>query len=183
VARSATTATTVASQRSHAIASIVDSLGIAPEDWSTHAISVQEEWEWRENTNTKVGYRASVGATVRVRDLGQVATLVQRSVDEAHATISSLEWALSVEHPARRQVLAASAADGMARALAYAGALGLTVGRIEEVSDVPLPLAPAPRSPGAELRVTKMADASTGVAANPGAVQIASTVYIRVAAS
>jgi len=63
---------------------------------------------------------------------------VSRAVEDAQAEVRDLRWSVSDDNPARRELLGAAAVDATHRADAYAEALGLRRGTVEDVSDLPL---------------------------------------------
>lgn len=182
VAATSSAALAVVAERSQLLAEVISELGFAAGDWTTQGIAVAEEWEWRQDTNTKVGYRATTGVIVRVVDLDRVATLLSRAVDEAAAEIRYVSWSVSENNPARRALLGAAAVDATHRADAYAEALGLQRGVVEEVSDLPI----TPRSTmqlesdlfGARA---KAADSPIHMNINPGEIDLQTSVYVRFA--
>lgn len=157
-------------------------LGVEERSWATQGVSIAEEWEWKNETNTKVGHRATSGVTVTIDDLELVGPLLRASVDEAGAQVRGLLWTVRSDNAARESLLGAAALDARRRASAYVAALDLALGAVEEISDLPFGgQSPAPR-PVAEtmmLRSAKIADDNAGMAVNPGEIELSATVFIR----
>jgi uncharacterized protein YggE len=168
-------------RRSQELAGRLRDLGVADRAWSTQGISVAEEWEWKHDTNTRVGYRATSGITVTIEDLELVSPLLRSAVDVAGAQVRDLRWSVSPDNPANDALLGAAALDGRRRAIAYATALGLVLGAVEEISDLPMSWTGASRSVAADamLRMAKTGPETPGMAVNPGEVELIATVFIR----
>lgn len=168
---------TVATQ-SQVLEQVLTDAGFAAADWSTQEVILAEEWEWKNDTNTKVGFRASAAMTVRIVDLDRIAALLRAVVDDADAQVRDLHWAVSDHHPARSALLGAAALDAVHRADAYAEALGLQRGAVEEVSDLPLVSAPGPQ-PMAMMARSKAADNAPALSVSGGRITLHASVYVR----
>ncbi|MCU1364654.1 MAG: hypothetical protein JWN39_293 [Ilumatobacteraceae bacterium] len=163
--------------RSHRVERLLGEHRLQPADWSTHGVSVAEEWEWKNDTNTNVGFRASSGVTVRIVDLDMIGPLLHDAVEAGGAQIRDLTWSLSPEHPARRELLGAAALDAVQRADAYADALGLQRGAVEAVSDLPIAEAFGPL-PTATFARAKSGEAAP-ISVNGGEIELSATVHVR----
>lgn len=179
VAPTASAAMDEVAARSQDLEQVLGSLGFVAADWSTQGINLAEEWQWKNEANTLVGHRATTGITVTITAFERIATLLQRSVDETGAQIRNLQWSVSDRHPARRALLGAAAIDATQRADAYADALGLLRGAVEEVSDLPITSSPGPQPVGAGSLRAKMADAAPPMSVNAGEVDLRAVVYVR----
>jgi len=182
VASTASSALAVVAERSQLLAEVLSEIGFTDHDWTTQGIAAAEEWEWRDNTNTKVGYRATTGVIVRVVDLDRVSALLSRAVDEAAAEIRDVSWSVSENNPARRALLGAAAIDATHRADAYAEALGLQRGVVEEVSDLPIvPRSGIRQESSLFAARSKAADSSIQMNINPGEIDLEASVHVRFA--
>lgn len=152
--------------------------GFAPADWSTQGVTLAEEWEWKNDTNTRVGFRATSGVTVGIVDLARITPLLQASVDDAAAQVRDLRWSVSDHHPARSALLGAAAVDAVHRADAYADALGLQRGAVEEVSDLPIASTPGPQ-PMAVMSRSKAADNAPALSVSGGQITLHASVHVR----
>lgn len=183
VAPTASAAMDEISERSQQVASTLAALGFASTDWSTQGVTVAEEWEWKHETNTRVGYRATAGVGVNIADFDRIAPLLGAAVDDASAQIRSLTWSVSPTHTIRHELLAAAAAEAEHRAIAYAVALRLRLGAIEEISDVPIVASPRVSGGGETMmmRAAKMADSGPSMKVNAGEIELSASVYVRFA--
>jgi uncharacterized protein YggE len=164
--------------RSRRVEQLLADHGLAPADWSIQGVSVAEEWEWKHDTNTNVGFRATSGVTVRILALETIGALLHEVVDGGGAQIRDLGWSVSPGHPARRELLGAAALDAVQRADAYADALGLQRGAVEAVSELPIGESTGP-SPMAAFARAKTADGASPISVSGGEIELSATVHVR----
>ena len=88
-------------------------------------------------------------------------------------------WRVDADNPARAALLGAAARDALVRATAYADALGLRLGEVELISEVPLVPEPSPQ-PRTMMAAAKMAD-SVELSVSSGTVELNAEVYVRFA--
>ncbi len=178
VAPTATAAIDDIAARSHQLESVLSALGVTPGDWTTQALSLTEEWEWKNDTNTNVGFRATAGITVRLVVFGQLAQLVRAAVDECGAQVRGLTWSVSADHAARLELLVEAAIDARRRAEAYVTALDLQLGAIEQISESPITGAD-PTAPMPMFRSAKTADSGDAMSVNAGEIELTASVHVR----
>lgn len=168
-------------EQTRRLADLLTTLGIEPHAWSTQGVTLAEEWEWKNETNTRVGYRATSGVTITIEDLKLVSPVLRAAVDEAGAQVRNLQWLVAADNLAREALLGGAARDAKRRATAYVTALDLALGAVEEISEIPIGSSPTPRPAGAEmmLRSAKMADSNAGMAVNPGEIELTASVFVR----
>lgn len=168
-------------RRSNELADRLRTLGFEDRSWSTQGINLAEEWEWKHDTNTRVGYRATSGITVTIEDLDRVSPLLRTAVDDAGAQVRSLQWSVANDNPAREALLGAAALDARRRATAYVTALDLELGAVEEISDLPISSSSPQRAAAGEtmLRMAKVANDGDGMAVNPGEIELTASVHVR----
>lgn len=181
VDREAAAALTRTAERSRVIEGLLRELGIAPEQWTTSGVSVAEEYEWRTDRNEFVGYRATASVRVTVRDLEQLGTVIGESVTRARAQVAGPFWQVDADNPVALGLLRAAAVDARRRAEAYADALGLRLGEVETISELP-PRPDGPGEPGPRMEMMKMAAVPAADApVNPGEIDLAAEVFVRFA--
>jgi uncharacterized protein YggE len=166
-----------ASQR---LVEVLERHGIDRNAWATDGIHVGEDYEWRDNQQVMVGFRASTGVTVTIRGADLVGTLVRDAVGDAGAAVRNLVWKVDRDNPARRQLLADAAVDARVRATAYAEALGLRLGEVELISETPI----APDNPPGHLMMAAMASpkmSDAEMAVSGGLVELTADVHVRFA--
>lgn len=152
-------------------------LGFDRRDWSTQGVSLAEEWEWKNDSNTRIGFRATIAVCVAIIDLDRVGRVITAAVDQVGAQIRNLAWHVAADNEARHALLGAAALDAKRRASAYVEALGLQLGGVEEISEI-APAATLSGPPELGLRAKSFAvDATMSV--NAAEVDIHASVYIR----
>lgn len=136
-------ARTKANERASAILEAVRGLGIAETDVSAPSLTVHPVYDYRHGARL-TGYEASRPMTIRVRDLAALGPLLDSLVDEGATQVHGTSMELAEPDAAAHEALAGAVAAARGRAVALAGAAGLTLGqpiRIEEESGgfAPLP--------------------------------------------
>lgn len=172
------------SDRSAVLARLLGELGVAEADWVTDGVSVAEEWEFRRDTRTLVGHRASTGVSVTVREMAQIAPLLRRAVGEAGGQVRGISWHVDADHPAHRELLGRAAADARQRATAYVEALGLGLGAVELISEAPIdPTPTGGAEAGGPSRMMMKAAAApmADVAVSGGQIELVAEVHVRFA--
>ncbi len=179
LAPDAATALDAIAQRSQQLDEALSGLGFPRTAWVTDGVTVAEEWRY-DNTggNTLTGYRASSGVSATVSDLTLVSPLIRSAVAQCGATIRSLVWQAVDDNPRRIDVLQRAAADARQRAEAYVAALGLVLGQVEMVSELPIGGDSGPPPMMAMARSAKMSDGAELVVGE-GQVQLSATVWVR----
>lgn len=95
----------------------------------TTALAVQPKMRWDEGERRQVGWTASRASAVTIVDLDRVASLMAALVN-AGASVYGPQWQLTESHPAHDEARRAAGRDARRRAEAYAGALGVRLGRL-----------------------------------------------------
>jgi uncharacterized protein YggE len=168
-------------ERSVALRERLTELGFGPDDWVTDGISVAEEWEYRRDQHVLVGHRAGTGVTVTVDQLDRLATLVRAAVGDAGAQVRNLVWEVDRDHPVRDELLGLAALDGRRRAEAYVTALGLRLGAVELISEVPISLGPPPTADAPPMARAMRAAAAPEMAVSGGQIELSAQVHLRFA--
>jgi uncharacterized protein YggE len=127
--------------------------GVADADRTTSGVTLQELHQWDREREEDVfrGHQASTVTVVQVRHLDTLGRIVRDVVDGAGARIDGPAWVVDPDNPARVEAYRLAALDARRRAESYAGALGMTLGAVVELTDAP------PPHPGPALRGMAMA--------------------------
>ena len=176
LAGDAATALDRLAERSQQLESMLVSHGFAPEDWATEGVQVAEEHQWKNDTDTVVGYRATTAIAVTVRSTDLVSAVIRDGVTGAGADVRNVQWRVDAQN------LGQAALDARVRAAAYVEALGLALGEVELISELP-PVAepgPAPRAMMA-MAMAKGAGDATELAMSGGLVELHAEVFVRFA--
>ena len=183
VAKDAATALDQVATKSTQLAGILDATGIRAEDRTTDGGGVAEEWEWRKDTNTLVGYRASTSVSVVLTDMSLIAPLLREAVGTSSAQVRRLTWHVDADNPAHHELLGEAARDARRRATAYVEALGMSLGNVELISEAPISVG----GPGGDFvaesapMMMKARGGAAEVAVHPGQIELSSEVHVRFA--
>ncbi len=166
-------------RRSAALEEAFTTVGLKSADWSSSGVSVRPESEWdaQRQEHRLRGHRATVQVMVAHDDPKLAARLVREAVQQAEAEVVGPSWTLSPSHPARAQACAEAARDAHRRAAAYAGALGLRVGAVAEVTEADLRPTPPPQ-PRAMMRAAAVSDSAPELNLDPGDADITAIVQV-----
>ncbi len=177
----AASALDTAAARSQQLVQLLDQHGIAATDRATAGVSVNEEYEYRDNQQVMVGHRATTAVTVTIRSTDLVGRIVRDAVGDAGAAVRNLVWRVERTNPARAALLAEAARDARERATAYAEALQLRLGEVEVISETPLSAEPFPGRP--MMMAMDAAPRAKGgeMAVSEGLVELTADVHVRFA--
>jgi uncharacterized protein YggE len=170
------------SARSQQVEEMLAGHGFARTDWATEGVQVGEEYQWKNDSNVLVGFRASTAVSVTIRSTELVGKVIRDGVTGAGANVRNLVWRVDADNPARRALLADAARDARVRAAAYVEALGLRLGEVEIISEVAFAPEPSPQ-PQARMMMAgaaKMADQAE-LSVSGGLVELIAEVYVRFA--
>jgi uncharacterized protein len=173
-------------QRSQRLQNLLVTLGFTESDWVTEGVQVAEEWQWRNDSNVLVGYRATSGIATTVRAFEIVGTFIRDAVRECGANVRELSWRVDPDNPTRSELLGRAAHDARRRAQAYTAALGLRLGEVELISESPIGASPAPNNSGSgevmmAMRMAKGADMGDPISVSGGVIDLVAEVYVRFA--
>jgi uncharacterized protein YggE len=139
--------------------------GVDDADRTTGGVALRErrEWDRRREEETFRGHEASTVTVVQVREVATLGRILRDVVEHAGARVEGPVWVVDADNPARIEAYRLAALDARRRAEAYAGALGMTLGAVVELTDVPRRL---PSEPMHEM-VAMVAGPASGRAAVP----------------
>lgn len=133
-----TTAQTANNAAMQAVLTSLLALGIGENDVQTDYYSVYPVYNYDSSTPTVTGYEVSNTLTVIVRDLPQLASLLDAAVEAGANNVYSLGFQSSQQATAYDQALKAAAQDAQRKAIMMAQAVGREAGAtlsLEEMSD------------------------------------------------
>jgi uncharacterized protein YggE len=123
-----------ATRRHAALDALCEQLGIDERRRTTSAMSV---FEYREQLEDAISWRASYSTVVHLDDTELAGRLLQEAVEKAEARIAGGPWwRVGADDPARLEACRLAAADAERRAGAYAEALGLRRSKVVRVVEV-----------------------------------------------
>lgn len=185
VSNEARTAAEAMSATSSAVATVLDQLaedGLEGRDMQTRDLSLSPVWSNRASSTPEppevVGFRASNTVSIRVRELGALGGILDRTIQSGANTFHGLSFGLQDPVPAMDEARRAAVADALRKAELFAEAAGVTLGEIVELTEAgvasgPIPMArmsvAAEAMPIAEGEVTTAATVSIVFAIGTGA--------------
>lgn len=125
-----------ATEKSNAMESLLQELGIDPSAWTTDLISVSEErrWDDKRQQDVRTGYSATAGLVVLLKDLSQAGPLMREAVERVEAQITGPWWHVAPDNEAVGEACRRAVQDAKRKAEALASALGTAVGPARSVT-------------------------------------------------
>jgi uncharacterized protein len=166
--------------RGEALSRILADDGVEEADRTTGGVTLRElrEWDRRREEETFRGHQASTVTAVQVRDTATLGKILRDVVDQAGARVEGPAWVVDADNRARIEAYRLAALDARRRAEAYAGALGMSLGAVVELTDAPPPPGPAPMPRMMAVRAEVAADAGAPVPVERGDVEVTATVLV-----
>ena len=173
----AKTARATLGENSERVTGVLDSLraaGIAARDMQTSGLSLGPEWQtYRgdgQNPARVTGYVATNMVTVRVRDLPALGGILDKIVRSGANSFNGLQFTASNLDEVRDAARRAAVQDARRKADLYAGAAGVTLGPIQNLTEGGTGGMPRP------LVTREMAVADSSVPVAGGEITISATV-------
>lgn len=117
----------------------VHAAGVADKDVATMAISFNPEYEWTDGRQVLRGQRASQSVSVKIREIDKELTVLSRLIDALglidNISVSSISFSKDDPAEAYAQSRKLAVAKAFQKALDYAGAAGMTVGKPVSIID------------------------------------------------
>ena len=128
----AASAQTEAAKIMDKVLAAIRAVGIASNDIKTTNVSLYPVYEYRNDPSTPVvtGYRLDNGVLVTVRDLGDVAAVLDNGIAAGATSVDGVAFLISDPTNAQNRALADAYADARTKAEALAKAAGLTLGDV-----------------------------------------------------
>ncbi|WP_319826489.1 SIMPL domain-containing protein [Thalassovita sp.] len=112
-------------------------LGIEPRDVQTSQVSLSPVYSGRESTGEPriEGFRASLMLNLRVRDLDRLGAILGAVLADGANRFSGLQFGLIEPQPVEDAARKAAVADAMRKAVLYADAAGVKLGRVVSIHE------------------------------------------------
>lgn len=138
-AKTAKTAMAQVSTDMSALIARLTELDVADRDIQTNRLSISPVWDNRrydDNRRAKiVGFLASNGVSVRVRDLAELGRILDAVLSEGANEMSGLRFSVEDPAPFQADARAAAVRDAMTKAQQLAAAAGITLGPVRSISE------------------------------------------------
>lgn len=176
--RSAQAALGEVTTKADRLGQVLETLGIAREQWSTSGATVQRELVWDGARQVDRGFRGRYQVIVRLTEAALVGRLLEEAVAASGTEVSGPWWRVDPANPAHLEAARLAAANARLLGDAYAEGLGLRIGEVVGV-----------REPGTGLvsdqafgsRATAWAATGSGEATldvQPGALDVTAIVEV-----
>jgi len=168
VLREAETAREALDANNEAMANVLAAMkaeGIAERDLQTGAFSVQPRWVYPKNNDDEnrkpeiVGYTVNNTLTVRIRDLSRLGAILDTSVSLGVNQGGNVVFTNDDQDTIRETARLDAVKKAMAKAEAMTGALGVSLGRITQISENSGSAPPMPMARAEMAMMSKAADA------------------------
>ena len=173
---SVTAAVSGAAQSADAVITALTAAGIAEEDIQTANYSIFPQYDYRNDTQTLVGYQVNNTVTTKVRDIDAAGTIIDDVVAAGGDAVTVSGVAFSIEDNEQLVEAARAAAwdDAVTKAVQLAELAGVTLGAPTSIVETfsPPPVAYA----FDEAALSAVTDAATPIA--PGTQQVAVTLLV-----
>ncbi len=117
------------------LAAIKDS-GVADRDIQTTSLSLQPQYEPNKTGAPRlIGFQANNQVTVKIRDIANLPTVLDRAIAAGANEMSGIEFVVSEQTKLLDKARAAAIADAHRKAELYANAAGMKVGRVMSISE------------------------------------------------
>jgi uncharacterized protein YggE len=163
-------------RQSQQLLSALTRAGVAEDDVKTTNFSIYPRQEWdNEGQPTGITYVVNNTVSVTVRDLEQIGTLLDATVQAGANRISGIQFDVEDREAAQQQAMTAAVENARARAEVLAQAAGVTLGDVLSIESYFYGGTPIPYE-----RNVVMADSAAGmeVPVSPGEMQINADVNI-----
>jgi uncharacterized protein len=117
------------------LAAIKDS-DVADRDIQTTSLSLQPQYESNKTGAPRlIGFQANNQVTVKIRDIANLPTVLDRAIAAGANEMSGIEFVVSEQTKLLDKARAAAIADAHRKAELYANAAGMKVGRVMSISE------------------------------------------------
>ncbi|MCC6918325.1 MAG: SIMPL domain-containing protein [Alphaproteobacteria bacterium] len=125
-------------KNSGAMGAVIDGLkelGFGVTDMQTTGLSVNAQYDYNTQPARLIGYLASNGITLRVKDISRLGEILDIVVSKGSNQINGLSFDVADKTAAMNEARLKAVADAKAKADLLAGAAGMTVGRVITMSE------------------------------------------------
>jgi len=119
-----------------AVLAAIKDTGVAERDIQTTSLTLQPQYEQNKTgTPHLIGFQANNQVTVKIRDIANLPTVLDRAIAAGANEMSGVEFVVSEHAKLLDKARTAAIADARRKAELYAAAAGMKVGRVMAISD------------------------------------------------
>lgn len=142
----------------------------------TLGYTLQPRYRYRERSGREIiGYTASNSVEVQTSDLNRVGRLIEAAIASGANEVRGLQFKLADDISARAEALAEATSNAEVKARAIAGALGIELGPVLEVTEGGAHVAPRHRQVYADAAMSK---SSREAPVEPGTIDVQGSVTL-----
>jgi uncharacterized protein YggE len=119
----------------NAVIAALHALGLTDADIETAYLDISPTYDYNGQSQRITGYQVTNQLTVHVKNLDQLAAVVDDSVTAGASTINGITFSVSDQSAAETQARTAAVHDARARADALAAAAGVTITGVASISE------------------------------------------------
>ena len=155
-------------QNSRAMAGVLDrlrALGVAERDMQTSDFSVNPVYQYNQTPGAEPtirGFTARNMLTLRVRDLARLGEVLDEVARDGANSFGGLNFGMQDPDAAENDARRAAMADARARAELFAGAGGVTLGRVLSISEASFGAPPMPMFARADMAMNESVPVAAG---------------------
>jgi len=126
------------SKRVFALMDVLDQAGIAKRDIRTSQLNLHPRWDQRNSSGEApriVGYTAQNSLQIKIRKIDQLGTVLDQVTNSGANRINQISFLLSDPAPLLKEARLRAVADARQKAELFAGAAGVTLGEVLEVTE------------------------------------------------
>jgi uncharacterized protein YggE len=110
--------------------------GVADKDIQTTSLSLQPQYDPNKTGAARlIGFAANNQVTVKIRDIGQLPTILDRAISAGANEMSGIEFVVSEQSKLLDKARTEAIEDARRKAELYATAAGMKVGRVMSISE------------------------------------------------
>lgn len=110
--------------------------GVADRDIQTTSLLLQPQYDPNKTGGARlIGFQANNQVTVKIRDIGQLPTILDRAISAGANEMSGIEFVVSEQSKLLDKARTEAIADAHRKAELYANAAGMKVGRVMAISE------------------------------------------------
>lgn len=148
--------------------------GVDRKDIQTSNLSVGAKYDYSRNDGPPriIGYEARNAVTVKIRDVAKAGTIIDKTVSVGANRLDSISFGFTDPKSLANKARKAAVEDAKERAALYAGAAGVTLGPVLQISES------SSEAPGPRPMVARMAESAKAVPIEIGESSISASVTV-----
>ncbi|MDR0397559.1 MAG: SIMPL domain-containing protein [Oscillospiraceae bacterium] len=153
-------------------------LGIEDKDIATSSFSVDSVYDYSKNYANVVGYRVNSSVTITVRDVEQVASVINAVFEAGSNQSYGLEFRSTKEDEAYQEALINAIKAAREKAMIMATAAGVSLGKLEGMTESQNAYAPVPMYANARSEMDASSAKGLGDSVMAGMIDVAANITL-----